>query len=119
MQDTEQSIITVPNSLKSQLDRAQNLLAQSDRAESRGDNSLAVIRAREGMRVLRALAASSPQCAALLIAAEHGYRGYEIEKIERIDRHQVVERKFCGVVFGSEVVSVPTITHTIYRTRLF
>lgn len=115
---TQQSLTTVPNSLKTQLDRAQNLLAQSAQAESRGDNAVAVIKAREGLRVLHALAASSPAHATLVIAAEMGYRGFELETIEQVDQYQVVERKFLGIPVGYDVVNVPTITRRMTRARM-
>jgi|GEM_PF-6805948 len=114
----DNTLATVPNSLKSQLDRAQNLLAQSESAESRGDHSLAVIKAQEGMRVLAALAQSSPEHATLIIAAEMGYRGYEIETIEHIDKYEVVEKDFFGIVYGHDVVHTPTTIRKTVRARL-
>jgi hypothetical protein len=111
------ALATVPNSLKAQLDRAQNLLAQSETAESRGDHTLAVVKAREGMRVLKALAESSPNHAALIIAAEMGFRGYEIETVEHIDKYEIVEQKFLGITIGHDVVHVPTTTRRTIRAR--
>ena len=114
----EPEIVTVPNSLKEQLDRAQKLLAQSDQAEQGGNHSLAVIKAREGMRVLRALAQYAPDNAALMIAGEMGHRGFEFETIERIDTYQVVERKFLGMIVGTDIVNVPKMTRRVHRGRL-
>lgn len=112
------TLATVPNSLKAQLDRAQNLLAQSEVAESRGDHSLAVIKAREGMRVLKALAERSPEHATLIIAAEMGYHGYEIETIEEIDKFEIVEQKFLGITVGYDRVRMPTTIRRTTRARL-
>ncbi len=114
----EPELITVPNSLKEQLDRAQNLLSQSDQAETRGDHSLALVKAREGMRVLRALAQTSPDNAALMIAGEMGHRGFEFETIERIDTSVVIYRKFLGMIVGTDVVNLPRTTRRVHRGRL-
>jgi hypothetical protein len=114
MQETNipsNALASVPNSLKSQLERAQNLLNQSEHAASHGDHSLAMLKARSAMKVLRSLAASSPAHAAILQAAEMGYRGYRIDTYERIDRYQTVDRKFLGITIGTDVVNTPTITH--------
>ena len=114
----EPEIITVPNSLKEQLDRAQKLLVQSDQAEQGGNHSLALVKAKEGMRVLRALAQFSPDNAALMIAGEMGHRGFEFETIERVDSYQVVERKFLGMIVGTDIVNLPTISRRVHRGRL-
>lgn len=113
------ALATIPNSLKSQLDRAQSLLAQSEAADNRGDHSLAVVKAQEGMRVLQALAQTAPNHAALIIAAEMGYRGYEIQTVEHIDKYQIVEKEFLGIVYGYDRVHMPeTVTKTL-RAQLF
>jgi len=114
----QQELISVPNSLKQQLDRAQNLLAQSDQAERGGDHSLALVKAREGMRVLRALAQYSPDNAALMIAGEMGHRGFEFETIERVDTSVVIYRKFLGMIVGTDVVNLPKTTRRVHRGRL-
>jgi hypothetical protein len=117
-QRTDQSLVSLPNSLQQQLDRAQNLLSQSENAEYYGDHSLAIVKAREAMQVVQALAHSSPESAALIILADMGYRGFEYETVEHIDRYQVIERKFCGLSFGHEVVNVPTITRRTVKARI-
>lgn len=113
-----QPIATVPNSLQAQLDRAQTLLTQSSQAESRGDNTIAIIKAREGLRVLQALARHNSEMAAMLIAVEQGHKGFEIEVYERIDRHQVIERKFLGMTIATDVVNLPTITRSVRKVRV-
>ncbi len=114
----QQPIISVPNSLRQQLERAQNLLSQSEEAESYGDRSLAVVKAKEAMQVIQRVAQQSPEIAALIILGDMGYRGFEVETVERVDRHQIVQHTFLGVTMGQEVVNVPTITRRTIRARL-
>lgn len=106
------ALASVPNSLRSQMERAENLLAQSERAASRGDHSLALIKAREGMRVLKVLAQSAPVHAALIIAGEMGHRGIMRETVQRVDQYKCVDKKFLGFTVGHEIVNTPTITTT-------
>ncbi len=114
----QQSLISVPNSLRQQLERAQNLLSQSEEAESNGNQSLAVVKAKEAMQVIQRVAQQSPELAALVILGDMGYRGFEIEMIERVDRHEIVQRTFLGIPMGQEVVNVPTMTRRTIRARL-
>ena len=113
-----QPLATIPGSLQAQLNRAQNLLAQSSQAEARGDNAVAIIKAREGLRVLHALAQHNSEMAAMLIAVEQGHRGFEVETYERIDRYQVIERKFLGMTIATDVVNLPTITRSVRTVRV-
>jgi hypothetical protein len=114
----QQPLVTVPNSLRQQLERAQNLLDQSEEAESYGDRSLAVVKAREATRVVERIAQQCPDIGALIVLADMGYRGFEVETMETVDRHQLVQRTFLGIPMGQEVVSVPTITRRYIRARL-
>lgn len=117
-QQDNSMLTSVPNSLRDQLERAQNLLTQSDYAEAHGDHSVAIVKAREGMQVLRTLAASCPELATMLLAADMGHRGFELEMIERIDSYQLVERKLCGISFGHEAINTPTMTRRTIRARV-
>ncbi len=103
-------ITSVPNSLKQQMERAQNLLAQSERAQSQGNSELAVVRAREGMKVLRQISRNNPELGALLVAAEHGYTGIEYTEMERIQSYEIIKKEFMGMSFGSEIVPTTSIT---------
>ncbi|HEY3782990.1 MAG TPA: hypothetical protein VGL56_18060 [Fimbriimonadaceae bacterium] len=76
-QTPNQPVLSLPNCLQQQLERAQNLLAQSENAENNGDRSLAVVKAREAMQVVQSLAQRSPEAAALIVLADMGYRGFE------------------------------------------
>ncbi len=118
-QRTDPSLVSLPNSLQQKLERANNLLTQSENAEYYGDHSLAVVKAREAMQVIQAIARSSPEAATLLILADMGYSGFEYETTERIDSHQVIERKFLGMSFGHDVVNVPTYTRRTVKGRIF
>ena len=115
----EPSLLSLPNSLQQKLERANNLLAQGERAEAYGDHSLAIVKAREAMQVIQAIARSSPEAAALLVLADMGYSGFEHETTERIDQHQVIERKFLGLSCGYDVVNVPTYTRRTVKGRVF
>lgn len=114
----QQPLVTVPNSLRQQLERAQSLLNQSEEAESYGDRSLAVVKAREAMQVVQRIAQQSPEIGALIILGDMGYRGFEVETMESVDRNQLVQKTFLGFPMGQEVVSVPTITRRYIRARL-
>lgn len=112
-------LTSVPNSLRDQLERAQNLLSQSDSADANGNHSLAVVKAREGMQVLRAIAQVCPELAALMVGAGMGHWGFEIESTERTDSYQLVERRLFGVPFGHETINTPTMTRRTIRARVF
>lgn len=111
-------ITSVPNSLRQQINNAQNLLAQSEKAQCQGNTELAVVRAREGLKVLRQISRQNPELGALLVAAEHGYTGIELTQVERIDSYEVLERKFLGISMGSEVVPTTTIKEIRRTIRL-
>lgn len=115
----EAPLVTIPNSLKTQLERAQNLLAQSERAEDYGNHSLAVVKAREGMQVISQIAQHAPELATLLLAGQMGFRGYQYESVERVDSHRVIDRRFLGMDMGQRVVPTTTITRRTIRANFF
>lgn len=115
----QQPIVSVPNSLREQLERAQMLVAQSEQASAGGYGSLAEIKARAAGIVLSRLTQTSPESAALLYLAERGYSGFEYEILDRTDQYQVIEHTFFGIPVGKEVVNVPTIKRRIVRGRIF
>ncbi|MGI8923924.1 MAG: hypothetical protein ACR2HJ_07795 [Fimbriimonadales bacterium] len=117
-QNQQQLLLSLPNSLHQQIQRAQNLLDQSEEAVSGGDLALAQEKAREGMRVLQIVAQTDPEIGALVFAGMMGYGGYEVEIVERVDDHQLVERKFFGLSMGHEVVNVPNVKRRFVRGRL-
>lgn len=117
-QTNQPALVTLPNSLRNQLERAQNLLSQSEEAQMYGNRSLAASRAMEGIRVLEAIAQRSPEFATLLSAALQGYRGFEFERTEHTDTYQVVERKLFGWSFGYATVHIPTVTKLYIRARM-
>ncbi len=117
-QQNQNQLLTLPNSLHQQIQRAQDLLDQSDDAAGGGEFALAKEKAREGMRVLQIVAQSHPEIGAVIFAGMMGYGGYEIEIVERVDNHQLVERKLFGLSMGQEVVNVPTVTRRLVRGRL-
>lgn len=115
----ETALATLPNSLRTQLERANNLLSQSEHAAQNGDTSLALVKAREGLNVLKIIAQNAPNNATLALLAECGYRGFELETTERIDAYQLANRSFLGLFSYQEVVSVPTVTTRTIRGRVF
>jgi len=112
-------IVTLPNTLKTQLERAQNLLAQSEHAEDVGNHSLAVVKAREAMQAVSQIAQRAPELALLVLAGDMGYRGYEFETLERTESNQVIERKIFGISMGYDVVPITTVTRRLIRAQLF
>lgn len=111
-------IVSVPNSLRTQIANAQNLLAQSEQAQKQGNTDLAMRRAQEGMKAIRQIARNNPELGALLVAAEYGYTGIEYSQTERIDSYEVLDRKFFGITVGSEVVPTTTVKHMTRTVRL-
>lgn len=112
-------LVTIPNSLKLQLERAQNLLAQSEHAEDMGNHSLAVVKAREGMQAIAKIAQYAPELGTLLLAGQMGFRGYQYDSEERVESYRVIERKFLGVEMGQRVVPTTTITRRTIRACFF
>ncbi|KAA0233850.1 MAG: hypothetical protein EDM74_12920 [Armatimonadetes bacterium] len=117
-QRNEDPIATLPNSLQQQFNRVQNLLNQSEDAYYDGDYSLAQRKHNEAYRCIESIARLSPEYGTLLVAGLMGRNGYVLEMVERVDAHQLVERKFLGLSLGQEVVNVPTITRRYIRARL-
>ena len=115
---TSDNLLTLPNSLKSQLERAERLLDQSEDADFVGNTSLAKAKAAEGFQVLAQLASTAPDLAFALMARQMGVREWDLEWCERVDRYQVIEKKFLGLSMGTEVKSVPTITTRSFRGRI-
>lgn len=111
-------LVSLPNSLQAQLTRAQNLLEQSEVSEARGNKSLAVVQAKEGLKVLRELARTSPELAFMGMLAQSGYTSVTVENYERKDSYQVVERKFLGMTIATDVVNLPTITRSSRTVRI-
>lgn len=116
-QNNQAALVTLPNSLRNQLERAQNLLSQSEEAEMYGNRSLAATRVQEAIRVMEAIAQRSPEFATLLNAALLGHRGFEFEMVEHVDSYQVVERKLFGYSFGYETIHTPSVTRRYIRGR--
>lgn len=90
------------------MERAQNLLTQSEQAQSRGDTDLAIVRAQEGMKVLRQIARANPEYGALLVAAEHGYNAIEVRERVVTEGYELIDRKFMGFTLGTDVVPTRT-----------
>jgi hypothetical protein len=114
----QNTLVTVPGSLQEQIQRVQDLLDQSEGAALSGDYAIAREKAREGIRVLQIVAQSCPEIGALIHVGLMGYGGYEIEIEDRVDNHQLTDKKFLGRTIGKEVTNVPTVTRRTVRGRL-
>lgn len=115
----QQPIVSVPNSLREQLERAQHLVEQSERAQAYGDESLASIKAQAAAQVLTRLAQTFPEMSGLIYLVERGHQGFEIEIVDRTDQYEVIEHKFLGMALGKEVVNVPCYKRRYVRGRVF
>jgi len=113
-----QSLNTVPNSLRAQLEGVQSLLSQSERAMERGDENLAIVKAREGHRLLAAISDQSPELAALGYFARLGFKGFDLELIERKEAFEIIEHRFVGFVVHREVINLPTIVKRTISARV-
>ncbi|MFZ4507044.1 MAG: hypothetical protein ACOYON_05025 [Fimbriimonas sp.] len=109
----------IPQTLKSQIQNAQNLLAKSEQANAEGNTALAEIRAREGLRVIHELTTRNPELGALLSAGHMGYKGFEITTTERSYEQKLVPREFMGISMGTEVIPINKYVTTTKRYRLF
>lgn len=111
-------IQTLPQSLQTQIQKAQNLLASSDRHEQEGYHSLAVSEARQGMNALVEIAQRSPELAVLVLGAMQGYGGIEFTTTERNTYYEKVEKLVFGIPVGTKYVPMTT-TKTTTRTIRF
>ncbi len=97
-------VVTVPNSLREQINQAHNLLAQSQQARQHGNTDIAVSRAQAGLEILQTIAKQSPELGALFLAAKLGYRGVEISTYEQSRTYHKIEHSLFGFSMGSSVV---------------
>ncbi|MBS1701419.1 MAG: hypothetical protein JST12_07150 [Armatimonadetes bacterium] len=107
-----EEITSLPNSLREQIASAQNLLAKSQQAEQSGNTELALIRAEQGMKIIANIACASPELAAVLLGAQIGHSGIQIEETHHEDSYEVIEQKFWGIHIGTFVYP----THKTIRT---
>lgn len=116
-EETPPHLVSVPNSLRTQIDKATNLLAQSADAERRGDSEIAIIKARQGLQVVASIAERSPELGAMLLAPQYGYTGFTVEHFEHVDRYEVMDHKVLGLTLSRSIVNVPFTrrTQTNYR----
>lgn len=110
--------VSLPASVQQQIERAEALLNQGEAAEGNDDHSLAVVKARESLRVLASIGMVAPEQATLILAAEMGYRGFEIETLVRNEQQVIVPRHFLGIEVGYDVVTLKNGTHTTVRGRI-
>ncbi|MBX7135773.1 MAG: hypothetical protein K1X67_24155 [Fimbriimonadaceae bacterium] len=114
---TDKTLLSLPTSVKQQLERAQSLLDQAEVAHSMGDRELTISQAVEAIQVIRGIGMASPELGTLLVAGKMGHLGYELETFEHIDNYQVIDRKFLGITTHTEVVNVPKTTRRSVRGR--
>lgn len=110
-----EEITSLPNSLREQIASAQNLLAKSQQAEQAGNTELAIIRAEQGMKIIANIACANPEFATVLLAAQGGYSGIQLDDTQHVDSYELIEQKFLGIPIGTYIVPTHKVTRT-YRT---
>ena len=113
-----EEIASLPNSLREQIASAQNLLAKSQQAEQMGNSELAVIRAEQGMKIIANIASANPEFATVLLAAQSGYSGIQLEETQYVDAYEIIEQKFLGIPIGTHVVPTHKVTRTYRNMKL-
>lgn len=108
----------VPTSLQAGLNQVQHLLNQGQLASEEGNNELALIRAEQGMKVLRTLASSMPQYAAVLMAASAGFREIEEETMVVQEHFYPEDIRILGLKVGTCYQRDWQSTTTTKRIRL-
>lgn len=112
-------IVSVPQSLRQQLEQVDNLLTKSQNAALRANHNTAEIHIANAMDVLRDIAVKHPEIAAGLLAKTLGASNLEVFTRETKDTCSVVEKKFLGLHMGYEVVPTTTTTSTYKRVRIY
>ena len=73
---------SLPAGLEERIAEANRLLSQSSQAAIDGYRDIALIKAQEGMAVLKQVAGMSPEHGAVLLAGVMGHRGIEVTETE-------------------------------------
>ncbi|MBV6459370.1 MAG: hypothetical protein HONBIEJF_02518 [Fimbriimonadaceae bacterium] len=115
----QQAVISIPNSLREQLQRAQLLLNQAEHADLNGRHDVATIKAHQAVNVFTALIERSTEAGLLAVLAEIGNQGFEYQTVEHIDSFVVLERRLFGLSFGQFVAPTRTVTRRESRGRAF
>ena len=113
-----EDITSLPNSLREQIASAQNLLAKSQQAEQSGNTELAIIRAEQGMKIIANIACANPEFATVLLAAQSGYSGIQLEETQHVDSYEVIEQTFFGISIGTFIQPTHKVTRTYRNMKL-
>ncbi len=113
-----ESLQGIPASLQAGIEHANRLLSQSATAASEGDIEIARIRAEQGLKVVRVLATSMPQFAALLMASAGGHNQIEEEVYIRKDRFYPEDVKFLGITVAKTMQHEYTTERHVRTERL-
>lgn len=108
----------LPVSLSSQIDQLNRIVSQSGEAMAQGDPELALVRAKQGLKVLQVLAQSAPELGALLAAASQGHAGYLTETFEQSESSVVNELRVFGIKVASSTTHNPKTTRVIRQFRV-
>ena len=106
------------NSLREQIASAQSLLAKSQQAEQSGNTELAIIRAEQGMKIIANIACANPEYATVLLAAQAGYCGIQLDETQHVDAYEVIEQRFCGIPIGTYIRPTHKVTRTYRHMKL-
>lgn len=109
MEDT----ITFPLSLQKQIDNAQGLLAQCEKATLDGNVELAITKAELGLKVIHEISQKSAELGTLLIGSMAGHKGFTIEETQVVSDVVQYKQTFLGLDMGTKfrpITSHRTIT---------
>lgn len=115
----DQSIVSIPNSLREQLQRVQLLLNQSEHAKANGREEVAQTKAQQAVNVMNTLINRSTECGTLAVLADMGCQGYDYSTVEETEAFVVLEKRAFGMSFGQEIVPTKKIVKRNARGRVF
>jgi len=113
------SIVSLPQSLREQLQRVQLLLNQSEYAKTHGRDDLARAKAEQAVSVMNNLICHSAESATLTMLADMGCQGFQSAIVEQTDGFVIVERRFLGISFGEKVVPTRKVVRRNSQGRVF
>jgi hypothetical protein len=105
---SDSMLASIPTSVRQHLERAQTLAAQGNYSAAR---SADVARRQATAEVAK----TSPEIYALLMAIELGYHEITATQTEITTGFEKIQKRFCGIDLGEQLVPVTT-TRTVTRT---
>lgn len=105
--NSSSELATVPQSLRERLDQVQVLVSQGKQ-----NQAVSVLKAAEGE-----LARSHPELFTLLRAVRLGYQGIAMNETEVTQSHQLIEKRFFGILIERELKPITTVRSTTKTLR--